>query len=111
MSNSMHFFVRVMALAIGLAIAGQIGANAEKRSVLVESELTEASGTLYSARDGRIVLRNEETKKSYTMLENALLWRVEQDAAFGHKEFKVRGEVTTYQGHEYLLIRERVSPR
>ena len=112
MRDHRHFFVRVLVVAMVLANFGLIVRFANKKPV-VENGLVAVTGELYSSTaDGRVVLKTAGHGQ-FVLLENELLWRVEQDHAFGHKVFTVKGETFAHgdDGRVYLLIRERVSPR
>lgn len=68
-----------------------------------EGQKLELAGTLYSTRDGRIVLKTE-TGEIFVILENQNLWRMEQRAAFGEREFRVKGQLSKYQERYYLSV-------
>ncbi|MBI4866260.1 MAG: hypothetical protein HY816_04845 [Candidatus Wallbacteria bacterium] len=89
--------------AVIASAAGASGNHAASASSYSEGQKVELSGTLYSTRDGRIVLKTA-TAEIFVVLENQNLWRMEQRAAFGEREFHVKGQVSKYQERYYLSV-------
>ncbi|MBI3894145.1 MAG: hypothetical protein HY303_21715 [Candidatus Wallbacteria bacterium] len=85
------------------AASSQAPAHATSAMSYTEGQKVDLTGTLYSTRDGRIVLKTAPGE-IFVVLENQNLWRMEQRAAFGEREFHVKGHVSKYQERYYLSV-------
>lgn len=91
------------ATLVAMATGATAPAAPSAPHVYQEGQKLELAGTLYSTRDGRIVLKTE-TGEIFVILENQNLWRMEQRAAFGEREFRVKGQLSKYQERYYLSV-------